>query len=223
MSWGWPEPLQCQVGNCTADETSLQYVQRTNVEFQKIGLLGVTLVAASGDQGSSRSPLCPLPSLPSPPSHALYFSYSLILQVPPETMTQIAIRERRCPLSSQVSPCFFFSNYCISNTPLYSFFFFLSFFFLFSLLFLSSLSILFFFLFLGASPWVLSVGATMLTNMTTESEEFSFDAPTPSSYLQEVHVLYFNHRGNKIQKITKRKEKQNQEARRKRKRRGRRY
>lgn len=51
MSWGWPEPDQCQVGNCTNDETSLQYVQRTNVEFQKIGLMGVTLIAASGDQG----------------------------------------------------------------------------------------------------------------------------------------------------------------------------
>lgn len=51
MSWGWPEPDQCQVGNCTNDETSQQYVNRTNVEFQKIGLRGITLLAASGDQG----------------------------------------------------------------------------------------------------------------------------------------------------------------------------
>eukprot|EP00026_Physarum_polycephalum_P005572 Phypoly_transcript_05607.p1 GENE.Phypoly_transcript_05607~~Phypoly_transcript_05607.p1 ORF type:complete len:579 (+),score=122.11 Phypoly_transcript_05607:130-1866(+) len=52
MSWGWPEPNQCDVGNCTGDETSKQYVERTNVEFQKIGAIGVSLFAASGDQGA---------------------------------------------------------------------------------------------------------------------------------------------------------------------------
>eukprot|EP01132_Coremiostelium_polycephalum_P003184 gene3184-3988_t len=54
MSWGWPEPLQCQngLGTCTGGETSQQYVERCNTEFQKIGLRGVTLLAASGDQGA---------------------------------------------------------------------------------------------------------------------------------------------------------------------------
>lgn len=52
MSWGWPEPNQCDVGNCTGDETSKQYVERTNVEFQKMGAIGVSLFAASGDQGA---------------------------------------------------------------------------------------------------------------------------------------------------------------------------
>jgi len=52
MSWGWPEPNQCDVGNCTGDETSKEYVNRTNIEFQKIGLRGITLLAASGDQGA---------------------------------------------------------------------------------------------------------------------------------------------------------------------------
>jgi len=52
MSWGWPEPNQCDVGTCSRGESSLEYVQRTNVEFQKIGLMGVTLLAASGDQGA---------------------------------------------------------------------------------------------------------------------------------------------------------------------------
>ncbi|KAF2069000.1 hypothetical protein CYY_009683 [Polysphondylium violaceum] len=53
MSWGWPEPLQCQsgIGNCKG-ETSEEYVDRVNVEFQKIGLMGVSLLAASGDQGA---------------------------------------------------------------------------------------------------------------------------------------------------------------------------
>jgi len=92
MSWGWPEPEQCQVGNCTGDETSLEYVQRTNVEFQKIGAIGVTLLAASGDQGApgDDDPDC---------------------------------NQKKKPLSS---------------------------------------------IFPGASPWVLSVGATMLTNNTDD-------------------------------------------------------
>ncbi|KAF2070099.1 hypothetical protein CYY_008583 [Polysphondylium violaceum] len=53
MSWGWPEPLQCESGiaNCKGG-TSEDYVNRVNVEFQKIGLMGITLLAASGDQGA---------------------------------------------------------------------------------------------------------------------------------------------------------------------------
>jgi tripeptidyl-peptidase-1 len=53
MSWGWPEPLQCQIDpeGCGTD-SSFAYVDRVNVEFQKIGLSGITLVAASGDQGA---------------------------------------------------------------------------------------------------------------------------------------------------------------------------
>ncbi|KAM9993654.1 hypothetical protein ACTFIZ_011623 [Dictyostelium cf. discoideum] len=54
MSWGWPEPLQCQqgIGNCTDGESSQEYVNRVNIEFQKIGLRGITLLASSGDQGA---------------------------------------------------------------------------------------------------------------------------------------------------------------------------
>ena len=88
-----------------------------------------------------RSRFIPFSSLLSPLFPLLLSALSCALQVLPETMTQIATRERRCPLSSQVSPCISFSNHCISNIPpLYSFFFFLSFFsffflFLFFLLF----------------------------------------------------------------------------------------
>jgi subtilase family serine protease len=101
MSWGWPEPNQCDVGDCTGDETSLQYVQRTNVEFQKIGLLGVTLIAASGDQGApgDSNPDC---------------------------------TSRKQPLST---------------------------------------------IFPGASPWVLSVGATMLSNNTSSEKNFANPPP----------------------------------------------
>jgi hypothetical protein len=52
MSWGWPEPDQCQIpDSCKNGETSYEYVTRTNVEFMKIGQKGITLLAASGDQG----------------------------------------------------------------------------------------------------------------------------------------------------------------------------
>lgn len=51
MSWGWTETDQCQITAC-AGLTSAEYVARVNVEFQKIGARGVTLLAASGDQGA---------------------------------------------------------------------------------------------------------------------------------------------------------------------------
>lgn len=51
MSWGWTSNAQCQVINCNGlnDQT---YVNRTDVEWQKIALRGVSLFAASGDQGA---------------------------------------------------------------------------------------------------------------------------------------------------------------------------
>ncbi len=52
MSWGWPEPLQCQidVDGCESI-TSVEYVARVNIEFQKIGWNGSTVVAAAREQG----------------------------------------------------------------------------------------------------------------------------------------------------------------------------
>jgi tripeptidyl-peptidase-1 len=58
ISWGWAEDGQCSSG---IDQTvcttlgidSQQYVARVNVEFQKIGLRGVSLLAASGDSGAN--------------------------------------------------------------------------------------------------------------------------------------------------------------------------
>jgi tripeptidyl-peptidase-1 len=49
MSWGWPEPRQCEVGSCS---DSKAYVTRVNSEFMKISAMGVSLVASSGDQGA---------------------------------------------------------------------------------------------------------------------------------------------------------------------------
>jgi len=51
MSWGWTENNQCEITDC-GGLTSQQYVARVNTEFQKIGLRGITLLAASGDQGA---------------------------------------------------------------------------------------------------------------------------------------------------------------------------
>jgi tripeptidyl-peptidase-1 len=58
ISWGWAEDGQCQSG---IDETvcsqlgvnAKQYVARVNTEFQKIGLRGTSLLAASGDSGAN--------------------------------------------------------------------------------------------------------------------------------------------------------------------------
>jgi subtilase family serine protease len=51
MSWGWPEDGQCEqgIGSCTDAQ---DYVTRTNTEFAKVTARGITLVAASGDQGA---------------------------------------------------------------------------------------------------------------------------------------------------------------------------
>lgn len=51
MSWGWAEDQQCTIANCHG-MTSQQYVERCNAEFVKVGLRGVTMLAASGDAGS---------------------------------------------------------------------------------------------------------------------------------------------------------------------------
>ncbi len=61
MSYGWYEFEQCDnftdgdtfLENCTAFHipNSTVYVQRTNIEFQKLGLMGHTILAASGDDG----------------------------------------------------------------------------------------------------------------------------------------------------------------------------
>jgi len=58
ISWGWAEDGQCTSGIAQTECTTLgvnsaQYVARTNVEFQKIGLRGVSLFAASGDSGAN--------------------------------------------------------------------------------------------------------------------------------------------------------------------------
>jgi len=58
ISYGWNEEDQCEAGigssECQAlGVNSMQYVQRVNTEFQKIGLRGITLVSASGDSGAN--------------------------------------------------------------------------------------------------------------------------------------------------------------------------
>jgi len=63
MSYGWNEVDSCDnisegyyfIGNCTAYHipNSQVYVNLTNVEFMKLGLLGHTMIAASGDGGTA--------------------------------------------------------------------------------------------------------------------------------------------------------------------------
>jgi len=55
MSWGWSESQQCTVStDCsTLGVDSKTYVARTNTEFMKIGLRGVSVFASSGDSGAN--------------------------------------------------------------------------------------------------------------------------------------------------------------------------
>tara|TARA_B110000971_G_scaffold178601_1_gene184585 strand:- start:7 stop:1230 length:1224 start_codon:yes stop_codon:yes gene_type:complete len=53
MSWGWSEADQCDNFGCSISVSSDKYVARTNVEFMKLSLRGITLVASAGDAGSS--------------------------------------------------------------------------------------------------------------------------------------------------------------------------
>eukprot|EP01112_Ceratiomyxa_fruticulosa_P012404 TRINITY_DN3431_c0_g1_i5.p1 TRINITY_DN3431_c0_g1~~TRINITY_DN3431_c0_g1_i5.p1 ORF type:complete len:570 (+),score=138.61 TRINITY_DN3431_c0_g1_i5:94-1803(+) len=49
MSWAWTESDQCQISGCKNSEN---YVNRCNKEFAKATMRGITLLAASGDQGA---------------------------------------------------------------------------------------------------------------------------------------------------------------------------
>jgi len=58
ISYGWNEEDQCEQGIGGAEcqqlgVNSTQYVQRVNIEFQKIGLRGITITSASGDSGAN--------------------------------------------------------------------------------------------------------------------------------------------------------------------------
>jgi subtilase family serine protease len=79
ISYGWSELQQCQLTNeCSIlGVDSEQYVARTNVEFQKIGLNGVSLLCASGDSGANgrSDPTCTTPKLlPSYPAASPYIT-----------------------------------------------------------------------------------------------------------------------------------------------------
>jgi len=58
MSYGWNEEDQCRDGigkpECNSlGVNSTEYVKRVNTEFMKIGLRGISLIAASGDSGAN--------------------------------------------------------------------------------------------------------------------------------------------------------------------------
>ena len=54
MSWGWSARDQCSggLGPCPGNMTSSQYVHRTNLEYVKMGLRGVSVMVSSGDAGA---------------------------------------------------------------------------------------------------------------------------------------------------------------------------
>jgi tripeptidyl-peptidase-1 len=54
MSWGWSARDQCSsgLGPCPGNMTSAQYLHRTNLEYAKMGLRGVSIMVSSGDAGA---------------------------------------------------------------------------------------------------------------------------------------------------------------------------
>lgn len=53
MSWGWSAKQQCSgLGLCPHNMTSAVYVNRTNLEYVKMGLRGISVLVASGDAGA---------------------------------------------------------------------------------------------------------------------------------------------------------------------------
>jgi hypothetical protein len=46
-------PTQCNVHTTPTGYDSTVYMERVNVELQKLALMGVTVIVASGDDGSS--------------------------------------------------------------------------------------------------------------------------------------------------------------------------
>jgi subtilase family serine protease len=55
MSWGWAEREQCEKDVfpiCYINVPPEEYTKRTNIEFMKLSMMGVTLVASSGDAGA---------------------------------------------------------------------------------------------------------------------------------------------------------------------------
>jgi tripeptidyl-peptidase-1 len=51
ISYGWAEVDQCDVIICV-NETSQQYVSRSDIEFMKLGLIGISILVSSGDAGA---------------------------------------------------------------------------------------------------------------------------------------------------------------------------
>ena len=54
MSWGWSARDQCAagLGPCPGNMNSSQYVHRTNIEYVKMGLRGISVMVSSGDAGA---------------------------------------------------------------------------------------------------------------------------------------------------------------------------
>jgi subtilase family serine protease len=58
LSYGWPEEWQCldidgaTVAQCPVGYDYKQYINATNVELQKLGTIGVTVLVSSGDDGT---------------------------------------------------------------------------------------------------------------------------------------------------------------------------
>lgn len=100
VSYAWSESEQCHglpgASNCSGTDNA-GYVNRTNVEFQKVGVLGTTVLVASGDSGAHgrTDKMC----LFNPKMHPTY----------PAASPFVSLWTRFCP-ALLVAPCHFFAS-----------------------------------------------------------------------------------------------------------------
>ena len=147
MSWGWTETGQCSVGDCNG-MTSEEYVNTVNGQFLQITMMGVTILASSGDQVFFFSP-----------SLSLFFFLSLSFLSLSLSFFSLSFLSLFSLSLLPFSDHFEFQGapgdgdaFCRNKQdPLSS-------------------------IFPGASPWVLSVGATMLTD-PTPGAPYPFKSP----------------------------------------------
>ena len=85
ISYGYPEELQCSHDApgrkfCVSSDYWRTYIERTNVYFQKLGLLGISVIAASGDSGApGENGNCPWETSSDSQCREALFQYSTLI------------------------------------------------------------------------------------------------------------------------------------------------
>jgi hypothetical protein len=119
ISYGWSELEQCEIAvtNCaTLGYNSMQYVNRTNIEFQKLGIMGVSVFVSDGDDGAMNDGTstgnCPVDPNKYCPLGGCQFNST---QCPTVTLTYTNGTVCYFPVGAESPACSFFQNNTVSN------------------------------------------------------------------------------------------------------------